>query len=42
MVLVVHWLAQYARNIFDEIYWLEDSPPPGVTALYENSLHLNE
>ena len=24
---VVHILAQYARNISDELYWMEDSPP---------------
>ena len=25
---VAHILAFYARNISDELYWLEDSPPP--------------
>ena len=24
---VAHILAQYARNITDELYWIEDSPP---------------
>lgn len=35
--MVAHLLVQYARNIFDEMYWLEDSPSPSVTALYQDS-----
>ena len=31
---VAHILAQYARNISDELYWMEDSPPPVLEALY--------
>ena len=40
--IVDHLLAQYARNISDEMYWLEDSPPPAVVTLYQDSLHLIE
>ena len=32
--MVAHSLARHARNISDEMYWLEDSPPPAVDALY--------
>ena len=31
---VAHILAQYARNITDELYWMEDSPPLVLEALY--------
>ena len=32
-------LAQYARNTLDEdLYWMEDSPPPALEALYHDSL----
>lgn len=32
---VAHVLAQYARNTLDEdVYWMEDSPPPAIDALY--------
>ena len=34
---VAHSLARYARNIADEIVWLEDSPPPALEALYFDS-----
>ena len=37
-----HSLARYAKNLSDEMYWLEDSPPPAVEALYQDSLHINE
>ena len=30
---VAHILAQYARNISDELYWMEDSPLPVLEAL---------
>ena len=30
---IAHILACYARNISDELYWMEDSPPPGLKAL---------
>ncbi|KAK9995674.1 hypothetical protein SO802_020360 [Lithocarpus litseifolius] len=31
---VAHILAQYARNIDNELYWMEDPPPPVIEALY--------
>ena len=33
---------RYAKNLSDEMYWLEDSPPLAVEALYQDSLHINE
>ena len=35
-----HSLAQFAREIENEIVWLEDSPPPALEALYSDSLLL--
>ena len=40
--MVAHSLARYAKNLSDEMYWLEDSPPLTVEALYQDSLHINE
>ena len=40
--MVAHSLAKYAKNITDVIYWVEDSPPPAVEALYQDSLHIIE
>ena len=40
--MVAHSLARYAKNISDEMYWLEDSPPPELEALYQDSLHIIE
>lgn len=37
---VAHALVQYARNIYDDIFWMEDSPPPAMEALYHDSLLL--
>ena len=37
---VAHSLAQFAREIENEIIWLEDSPPPALEALYSDSLFL--
>ena len=34
---VAHALARYARNIEDELVWLEESPPPAFEALYFDS-----
>ena len=33
---VAHILAQYARNIDNELYWMGDSPPPVIEALYQD------
>ncbi|KAL4614834.1 hypothetical protein ACB092_07G081300 [Castanea dentata] len=35
---VAHALAQHARNIFEDVFWMEDSPPPTMNALYQDSL----
>ena len=40
--MVAHSLARYAKNLSDEMYWLEDSPPLAVEVLYQDSLHINE
>ena len=37
---VAHSLAQFAREVENEIVWLEDSPPPALEALYSDSLLL--
>ncbi|XP_075669830.1 uncharacterized protein LOC142639554 [Castanea sativa] len=31
---VAHSLARYARNLSEDIVWLEDSPPPALEALF--------
>ncbi|KAL0001579.1 hypothetical protein SO802_015360 [Lithocarpus litseifolius] len=31
---VAHILAKYARNVDHELYWIEDTPPPVIEALY--------
>ena len=40
--MVAHSLARHARNISDEMYWMEDSPLPAVDVLYQDFLHINE
>ena len=38
---VAHVLAQHARQTLDEdLYWLEDSPPPALDALYHDLLSI--
>ena len=34
---MAHALARYAKDILDEVVWIEDSPPPTVEALYFDS-----
>ena len=34
---VAHVLAQYARNIIDDMYWMEDLPPIAREALYQDA-----
>ena len=40
--MVAHLLAKYAKNITDVVYWVEDSPPPTMEALYQDSLYIIE
>ena len=41
--MMAHSLASYARNLSNEMYWIDDSPPPpAVEALYQDSLHIIE
>ncbi|KAK9991615.1 hypothetical protein SO802_026600 [Lithocarpus litseifolius] len=38
---VAHVLAQHARHALDEdLYWIEDSPPPAMDALYHDFLSI--
>ena len=37
---VAHVIVQYARNISNDMYWMEDSPPPTMEALYQDFLIL--
>ena len=36
--LVAHSLARYAKNISNDVMWLEDSPPPPLESLYHDCL----
>ena len=38
--LVAHLLARYAREVSNEVIWLEDSPPSAMEALYSNSISI--
>ncbi|XP_075665477.1 uncharacterized protein LOC142635157 [Castanea sativa] len=38
---VAHSLARYARNLSQDIVWLEDSPPPALEALYLDSFSIS-
>ena len=35
---VAHSLARFARNLSEDIFWLEDSPPPALEASYLDSI----
>ena len=39
--VVAHALAKYARQIDEEVVWLEEDPLPAVEAMYGDSLNLN-
>lgn len=36
---VAHVLTRHAKNMVDDMFWLEDSPPPIVVALYYDSIN---
>ncbi|XP_075665466.1 uncharacterized protein LOC142635146 [Castanea sativa] len=40
--MVAYTLAKHARNLINDLYWIEDTPPPAVDTLYYDSLHFNE
>ena len=31
---VAHVLARYAKHVKEDMYWMEDAPPPALNALY--------
>ena len=37
---VANVLARHAKNVVDEVFWLEDSPPPAFSALYLDSINI--
>ena len=39
---VAHGLARYAKYIKEDMYWIEDNPPPVLKALYYDLSHLNK
>ena len=39
---VAHSLARFASHLDDELVWLEESPPPGLEALYLDARFLND
>ena len=41
MNAVAHALAKHARQIDEEVAWLEEDPLPAIKALYCDSLNLN-
>ena len=40
--MVAHGLARFAKNVLEDMYWLEDSPPSTVDELYFDIMNLNE
>ena len=40
--MVAHTLAKHARNLINDVFWIEDNPPPAEDVLYYDSLHINE
>ena len=39
---MAHVLARYAKHVREDMYWMEDAPPPALNALYLDSFQLNE
>ena len=39
---MAHSLVKLARNLFEDMYWIEDTSAPTADALYYDSLHINE
>ena len=40
--MVAHFLARFARNIVNALYWMEDEPLLAIDALHYDRLHINE
>ena len=40
--MVAHSLAKHARNLLEDLYWIEKTPLPATDALYYDSLHINK
>ena len=40
--MVAHILTKRTRNLINDVFWIEDNPPPAVDVLYYASLQLNE
>ena len=40
--MVAHTLAKHARNLINDLYWIEDTPLLAADALYYDFLHFNE
>ena len=40
--IVAHSLVKLARNLFEDMYWIEDTPLSAADALYYDSFHINE
>ncbi|KAL4643818.1 hypothetical protein ACB092_02G119600 [Castanea dentata] len=39
---VAHVLARHVKNTLDDMYWLKDTPPSVVNALYQDFINTNE
>ena len=39
---VAHLLARHAKNVVEDIIWMEETPSPVVEAPYFDSMHLSE
>lgn len=37
---VAYALAQHSKNINNDMYWIEDTPPPAMEALFHDSISL--
>ena len=39
---MAHSLVKLARNLFEDMYWIEDTPLSAADALYYDFFHINE
>lgn len=40
--MVAYFLTRFAKNVVDDMYWLEDEPPPAIGILNHDHLRINE